>query len=138
LGGAGIRLGYLLGTVEIVSEINKIKLPYNINFFTEYIASEFLAHKDLIRNNISLILKQRKVVFDFLKTLPFENVYPTHANFILIRTEDKDSLFSYLKKNDILVRDVSSYPMLENCLRISIGSEEENKILMETITMFYS
>lgn len=137
LGGAGIRLGYLLGTPEIVAQINKIKLPYNINFFTEYIASEFLAHKDLIKKNIALILNQRDIVFDFLKTLPFQNVYPSDTNFLLIRTEDKEALFSYLKKNDVLIRDVSAYPMLKNCLRISIGTEEENNVLMKTLTMFY-
>lgn len=135
--GAGLRLGYMLGTAEIIREINKIKLPYNINFFSEYVAIVALSHKKELEETITLIQPQRQKLYEFLKTLPLDNVYPSSANFICFRTELKDSLFQYLKENGILIRDVSSYPMLENCLRISVGSEEENELLMQKLTQFF-
>ena len=137
LRGAGLRLGYMLGTPEIIKEINKIKLPYNINFFSEYVAIVALSHKKELEETLKLIQPQRQKLFDFLKTLPLDNVYPSCSNFICIRTGRKDSLFQYLKENGILIRDVSSYPLLENCLRISIGSEEENELLVQRFTQFF-
>ena len=136
--GAGLRLGYMLGAPEIIKEINKIKLPYNINFFSEHVAIAALSHKKELEETLKLIQPQRQKMYDFLKTLPLDNVYPSFANFICFRTEKKDSLFSYLKENGILIRDVSSYPMLENCLRISIGSEKENELLKEKLISFFN
>jgi len=138
LRGAGVRMGYLIGTPDIIREMNKIKLPYNINFFSERVAIVLLSHREEINTAISYITKQRERVFSFLQTLPFEQIYPTEANFILIRTNRKDSLFVHLKQDGILVRDVSSYPMLENCLRINIGTEEENTHLMRALSGFFS
>jgi len=135
--GAGLRLGYMLGTPEIIKEINKIKLPYNINFFSEHVAIVALSRKEELEETVKLIQPQRQKLFDFLKTLPLDNVYPSSANFICIRTGNKNSLFQYLKENGILIRDVSSYPLLENCLRISVGSEEENELLMQKLSHFF-
>jgi histidinol-phosphate aminotransferase len=136
--GAGLRLGYMLGTPEIIKEINKIKLPYNINFFSEHVAIVALAHKKELEETLKLIQPQRQKLFDFLKILPLDKVYPSCANFICIRTEKKNSLFQFLKENGILIRDVSSYPMLENCLRISVGSVEENELVMQKLTQFFN
>jgi len=135
--GAGIRLGYMLGAAEIISQVNKIKLPYNVNFFSEHVAMVILSHRKDIEETVEFIKKQRQKVYEFLTTQPLENVYQSCANFILIRTKHKDALFAFLRENGILVRDVSSYPMLENCVRISIGSGEENDLLMQTMALFY-
>ncbi len=137
LRGAGIRLGYMCGTKEIIREINKIKLPYNINFFTEHVALVLLSHSKELEKAVMLIKSQLDILYDFFRTLPFDNVYPTTANFILLRTKQKDPLFSFLKEHGILIRDVSSYPMLDNCLRINAGTEEENKHLMQSLTRFF-
>jgi histidinol-phosphate aminotransferase len=137
MAAAGMRLGYMIGAPEIIEEINKIKLPYNINFFTEHAASAILDNASMAQKSVEMIINERDSLYDYLKTLPFDNVYPSTANFILIRTKHKQKLFDHLKKCDILVRDVSSYPMLENCLRFSIGTPEENKVLSESLKSFF-
>lgn len=135
--GAGLRLGYMIGNAEIIAEMNKIKLPYNINFFSEHVATVLIKNRELMRNTIKTIITEREKLFDFLKMQPIENVYQSDANFILIRTEMKTNLLEQFQKSGILVRDVSSYPMLSNCLRISIGSPEENNRLKEVVTEFF-
>jgi len=137
MAAAGMRLGYMIGDPEIIVEINKIKLPYNINFFTEHAASTILDNASAAQKSVDMIIKERDILYDSLKTLPFDNVYPSTANFILIRTKHKQKLFDHLKESDILVRDVSSYPMLENCLRFSIGTPDENKLLQKSLKLFF-
>ena len=134
---AGLRVGYLAGAPSVVAELNKIKLPYNINFFSEHVASVMLKNRALMTDGIELIKRERDALFAFLKTFPFEEVYPSCANFILVRLVKKQALFDFLKDADILIRDVSSYPMLENCLRITVGSTVENSALRLAITRFF-
>jgi len=136
--GAGLRIGYCLGTPAIVSEISKIKLPYNINFFSEHVAAVLLRNLSTVKERLALITAERDALYAFLKELPFDKVYPSAANFILVRCRGKQRLFETLKKAGILVRDVSSYPMLENCLRISVGSAEENTMLKKHVTSFFA
>ena len=136
--GAGLRIGYLLGTPAVVREINTIKLPYNINFFSEKTASVLLKNMNVVRERLAIITAERDTLFTFLRSQPFDKVYQSSANFILVRCREKGKLFDFLKNKGILVRDVSSYPMLENCLRISIGSSEENKALKEAVGLFFS
>ncbi|MDR2694202.1 MAG: histidinol-phosphate transaminase [Chitinispirillales bacterium] len=137
MAAAGIRLGYMVGAPDVIAEINKIKLPYNINFFTEHAASTILDNVSMTQKSIEMIIGERERLYDYLKALPFDNVYPSAANFVLIRTKDKQKLFDHLKKCDILVRDVSSYRLLENCLRFSIGTPEENTLLLESLKSFF-
>ncbi len=125
--GAALRLGYLAGNPEVVREINKIKLPYNINFFSEHAATLLLRQGDLLRERVALIKAERDAQYDFLRRCPFEEVYKSEANFILVRIREKARLLAALKAAGILVRDVSSYPLLENCLRFGIGTPEENE-----------
>lgn len=136
-GGAGLRLGYAIGNPDIITEINKIKLPYNINFFSSQVAAVLLSSLDVVEKNVSYIVAQRKPLFDFLRSLPFDNVYESKANFILVRTKKKEALFEHLRKNSILVRDVSNYPMLENCLRIGIGTVDETEALKTGLADFF-
>jgi histidinol-phosphate aminotransferase len=124
--GAGLRLGYLLGAPEVIAHINKVKLPYNINFFSDFTGRLLLAQTALARERIAQVIDGRRDLQRFLETMPFENVYPSEANFILVRARDKDGYRGFLKREGILVRDVSPYPMLQDCLRISCGSAEEN------------
>jgi histidinol-phosphate aminotransferase len=135
--GAGWRLGYLMGNPAVVHEINKIKLPYNISFFTEYAALTLLKHRDVIFATHATIKAERDALYAFLKTLPFDAVYPSAANFILVRCRENKRLFDALKTAGILVRDVSNYPMLENCMRISVGSTEENRSLKTALKSFF-
>ncbi len=138
LGGAGLRLGYMLGAPEVIAQINKIKLPYNINFFSSYVAELLLRRREDMQSAIDECIQQRDSLYAFLSKSPLQNVYESSSNFILIRTEQKAQLFSFLKKKGILVRDVSSYPKLDNCLRISIGKPDENETFKSAVTEFFS
>ncbi len=126
--GAGLRFGYMLGTKEVIAEINKIKLPYNINYFSENVAKIMLSHRAEFLATVSLLIEERKALFAELSKLPFDDVYPSEANFIMVRLREdrKDTYFAHLKAAGILIRDVSAYPMLCGCLRISIGTPAEN------------
>jgi histidinol-phosphate aminotransferase len=137
-GAAGLRLGYMAGTEKVIAELNKIKLPYNINFFSDRAATVLLSHKDVIKERINYIIEERGRIMHFLRAITDIKTYESLANFILIRTDRKAELFNAMHLAGILVRDVSSYPMLENCLRISIGSKEENDRLMKSISDFFS
>ncbi|MBD3317488.1 MAG: histidinol-phosphate transaminase [Chitinivibrionales bacterium] len=137
IGGAGLRLGYLLGTAEVVAELNKIKLPYNINFLSDHIATELLNHRTLIEERVAEIAERRDNLYAFLKTLPLTNVYPSAANFILIRYKKKDDLFGFLRNKGILLRDVSGYPTLEGCLRVSVGTADEDKALQNALSEYF-
>lgn len=135
--GAGLRIGYLTGQKEMITEINKIKLPYNMNFFSEFVARTALQHRNELQTGLATIIRERDSLVEFLNQLPVI-VYPSTANFILIRTGKKQELFDALLDDGILIRDVSTYPMLENCLRISIGTPEENILLKKTMHRFFT
>ncbi|MCL2690102.1 MAG: histidinol-phosphate transaminase [Chitinispirillia bacterium] len=147
MAGAGLRLGYMAGGSEMIAEINKIKLPYNINFFTENTASLILNNTDWLKSSVKTIIEERDSLYKFLADLPFTNVYKSAANFILVRllpppsslssSKTKKELFEHLQKDGILVRDVSSYHLLEGCLRIGVGTALENAKLRESIQRFF-
>jgi histidinol-phosphate aminotransferase len=138
MAGAGLRLGYMIGDARVVAEFNKVKLPYNINFFSDHVAQVLLGRRDIVDGRVAQIVGQREALHRFLKDLPLDACYPSAANFILVRTRLKDALFAFLKQRSVLVRDVSSYPMLENCLRISVGSPAENDALRAALADFFS
>jgi histidinol-phosphate aminotransferase len=133
-GGAGLRLGYLAGHAGVVSEMNKIKLPYNINFFSDRAACALLANENIVRERVQYITKERDRLYAFLLGFSSVTAYESDANFILIRTGGSAALGNALRKDGILIRDVSSYPKLENCLRISVGTAEENNRLMNSLS----
>jgi histidinol-phosphate aminotransferase len=136
--GAGLRLGYMLGTPEIIGQINKIKLPYNINFFSEHVGGVLLSQTGTVRQRIDLIVRERDALFSVLSALPFDAVYKSAANFMMVRCSRKSELFSHLKNSGILVRDVSAYPMCENCLRVNVGTSAENKAFTDAVGEFFS
>ncbi len=138
IGGAGLRLGYMLGNPQIISAIKAAKLPYNVNFFTAHVATVLTSHPEVLDRNRAIITSERESLFSTLKELPLDNVYPSQANFILIRTDKKEKLNDHLRNAGILVRDVSSYPMLENCLRLSVGTPEENSRLKHSLQEFFN
>jgi histidinol-phosphate aminotransferase len=124
---AGLRVGYLLGDPELVKEISKAKLPYNLNIFSTTAAEAAAEHFHLLKPQIELIIQERERLFYQMQNLPGIKAYPSHANFIVFETEvDPLEVFNGLYADGILVRDVSRYPMLEKCLRVSIGSPAEN------------
>ena len=124
---AGLRFGYMMAHPEIAREVNKSKLPYNVNIFTLAAAEIVVEKRSVLSRGIASLIQERDRVFAELHKRSSVRAFPSKANFILMRTEKPArELFDALYKRGVLVRDVSSYPLLERCLRISIGTPEEN------------
>ncbi len=137
-GGAGLRLGYCLGAAPVIEEINKIKLPYNINALSAHIAELMLRNRQCALQTAEELARRRDSLYAFLCTLAFDAVYPSCANFILVRTKQKEALRGHLRADGILVRDVSAYPLLNNCLRITVGSNNEDQLLRKSLAAFFA
>ncbi|MDP5010721.1 MAG: histidinol-phosphate transaminase [Crocinitomicaceae bacterium] len=133
-GMAAIRLGMLFGSQELISWLNKIKPPYNINSLTQNYALDKLMDLNAIEKAIELIKIERELLKDILKDLKIvEFVYPSDANFILIKVKDSVTIYNYLISKGIVVRERSSQLLCSNTLRLSIGTPEENKLLVEAL-----
>ena len=133
-GLAGIRLGYCVANPEIISYLFKVKAPYNINSLTRYALESSLKNSVLKEKYIKGIVKERQRLKNQFETLQIViKIYDSDANFLLVKFKDGKSVQAKLAEKGIIVRDRGSQPMLENCLRISIGSEEENDLLWEEI-----
>ncbi len=129
LGMAGLRVGYLLASPELVREIDKARLPYNVNFFSQAAALLALDEAALLRERVARLCALREELQDALRGVPgVARVYPSRANFILFELERAAprDVFRALLARGVLVRDVSGYPRLGRCLRVSVGAPEEN------------
>jgi len=129
---AGLRVGYLLASPRLVTEINKARLPYNLNFFSQMAALGALRRRDVLRDSVARLRRLREALMSSLRAMPgVAAVHPSRANFFLLEMAEADpkAVFEALYARGILVRDVTSYPGLERCLRVSVGSEEENEAL---------
>lgn len=136
-GLAGIRLGICYASVEIISVLNKIKPPYNVNELTQLRALERLSDPNKIKSEIDSIIIQRDLLMKTLEELNFvKKIYPTEANFILIKVDDATKRYAELIAKGIVIRNRTTQPLCENTLRLTIGTEDENKKLMEILKSF--
>jgi len=133
VGFAGIRMGMLFGRGEIVREINKVRLPYNVNSFSQRIAEVILDNVGFVEKNAQLITVERDRVYKALKLINGVEVYPTDANFILFRVSDADGVFEKLIEMGVLIRNFNSPGRLKNCLRVTIGTPEENDAFLTAL-----
>ena len=133
-GLAGLRLGMCYASEEIISILNKIKYPYNVNIRTQEIA--LVALENAYRKDIWVdeILKERGLLIKALQDLSMvEKIFPSDTNFLLVRVKDAQSTYQYLMDNRIIVRDRSRVNLCYNCLRITVGTPEENKRIIEAL-----
>ncbi|MDD5460614.1 MAG: histidinol-phosphate transaminase [Methylococcales bacterium] len=136
LGLAGLRLGYIVGNPRIIQQLNKIRLPYNINSLTQLSADFALSRKTLFDEQTQQICAERTVVLEQLDELDGITAYPSAANFILFRTADKKAsdIFSSIKQQGVLIKDMSSQGgLLSDCLRVTIGKPEENRAFLAAL-----
>ncbi len=134
LGAAGLRLGYLVADPAVAREIEKVKLPYNVNIISLIAARKLIAQEALIEERAALIRSERQRVFETLWDLPGILPYPSHANFVLFEAERPVSeIFHGLIERGVLIRDVSRYPMLERGMRVTIGLPEENDAFLDAL-----
>lgn len=135
MGFAGLRMGYLLASPEIVREVNKARLPYNINFFSQAAALAVLEEAPAFGETVGRLIAMRDQLALDLAALPGVRVFPSRANFILFELAEQDprKVFEDLYARGVLVRDVTAYPRLERCLRVSVGSEDENAAFLRAL-----
>nr|WP_315222874.1 histidinol-phosphate transaminase [uncultured Flavobacterium sp.] len=135
-GLAGIRLGICYGSEVVISVLNKIKPPYNVNELTQQRAISRLNDADKIKNEISSIIEQREELLKVLLDISFvEKVYPTEANFVLIKVDDANKRYKELIAKGIVIRNRTTQPLCENCLRLTIGIPEENAVLIKELKL---
>ncbi len=132
----GLRVGYMLAAPEIAVEVNKAKLPYNLNFFSMTAAEVAIERYDeLLRPIVDVLVAERERVIPAVAAIDGLTPYPSHANYFVARSRDRSprALFEALVARGILIRDVSKYPMLSDAVRISVGTPEENDALLAAL-----
>jgi len=128
LGMAGLRIGYALGHADTIAEINKVRLPYNINSPGQASLRFFLDHFDAFEDQISRIRDERQRVLNELTRMNGVTAYPSQTNFLLLRVPDADAAFAGLVQRGILVRNLhGTGGLMKNCLRVTLGLPEENE-----------
>jgi histidinol-phosphate aminotransferase len=133
-GMAGIRLGMAFASTEIIGVLNKIKYPYNLNILTQQKALELLDNKDTVKKWVKLLIDEREKITGQLNDFPFViKIYPSDANFLLVKMHDAKGIYNYLVEKGIIVRDRSTVHLCNDSLRITIGTPEENEKLLETL-----
>ena len=133
-GLAGIRLGICYASTEVISVLNKIKPPYNVNELSQKRALERLADTDKISAEIASIIRQREDLLEVLLHVEFvKKIYPTEANFILVKVDDANKRYAELIAKGIVIRNRTMQPLCDNCLRLTVGTELENRKLMAVL-----
>lgn len=136
LGLAGLRLGYLVGAPAIIEQLNKIRLPYNINILTQATAHFALTHHTLFDEQTQKICAERTLVYDQLSNMDDITAYPSAANFILLKTPKGKAIeiFTAIKQQGVLIKNLSPQAgLLADCLRVTIGKPEENQAFIAAL-----
>lgn len=130
-GLAGLRVGYVVAHPAIIDELNKVRLPYNLNRFSQLAATLLLKRPDRLTQHLQLIRSERERVFNAMEPIDGIHPFPTDANFILFRTDSPaPEVFQRLLDHGVLVRNLDRPGPLQNCLRITIGTPEDNDLFL--------
>ncbi|MGK2858259.1 MAG: histidinol-phosphate transaminase [Thermoanaerobaculia bacterium] len=133
-GLAGLRIGWLESTPELCAEMRKVKLPYNLNVFSQEAALVALENEPIMRERVDGTLRERARVISRLASMHEVEVFPSRANFVAFRaSSDADTIFAGLAARGVLVRNISRYPRMSGCLRVSIGTAEQNDRFLDAI-----
>ncbi len=134
IGLAGIRLGILIANADVVQEVNKVRMPYNVNALSQAAARVVLAHGDVVAQQAAVIVKERERVLAALGAMAGVRAYPSRANFVLVRTgRGGDAVCADLLARGIVVRNFSRAPGLADCLRVTIGARDENDAFLDAL-----
>ena len=136
-GLAALRLGMNFASTEIIDILNKIKPPYNINQATQELALKALDHVEDVNTMIKETVKERDVLGKELAQIPFvQNIYPSDANFVLAKMTEANAVYNFLKERGIVVRNRSNVILCEDCLRITVGTPDENQQLIQVMMSY--
>jgi histidinol-phosphate aminotransferase len=132
MGLAGIRLGYMSASPALLHEFDKVRPPYNINILTQTAAEFVLRHVDILDAQAAMLRAERTRMSRLLAQMPGVEVFPSAANFLLVRVADVDNVFARLLERKILVKNVGKmHALLRNCLRITVSTQEENSLFFD-------
>jgi histidinol-phosphate aminotransferase len=131
IGLAGLRIGFLIADEAIINEVNKVRLPFNLNILSQAVAREALKNKSSLRKNVRLIVSERDRLFRELSKIEGITPYPSEANFVLFRVKDPGGIYEELLKSGVLVRNMKG--VVDGCLRVTVGSPEENRIFIHAL-----
>ena len=135
-GLASIRLGICYASKEIISVLNKIKPPYNVNQLTQDVALQSLLNQEKVKNEIAIIISERNQLIRDLQNVEIvEKVYPSDANFLLVQVDDATLRYKQLVKLGIIARNRTTQILCDNCLRFTVGTPDENKKLINTLKL---
>ncbi len=136
-GLAGLRVGLAFTDEKITSLFNRVKPPYNVSQIAQETVLEALENKAQVKETVAKIIKERGKMIEKLKEFSFvKKIYPTDANFVLVKTIDADAIYKFLLENAIVVRNRNSVELCEGCLRITVGTPDENEILINALIEF--
>ena len=133
-GLAGCRIGYMIASEKVVEQVNKVKLPFNLNSISQRIGTIALKHKKKCNEAVEIIISERSRLMKEMQGISAIYTFPTEANFILFKPKiPSQTVFSQLLKNGILIRDVADNRLLKNCLRITVGKPSENDAFLQSL-----
>lgn len=136
-GSAGIRLGMAFASKEIIGYFNNVKYPYNINLLTQDAGENIITKRYDVEKWVGIILEERAMLMEAVSILPYcQKVYPTSANFFLAKFDNATRLYNYLIECGVIVRNRSRVRLCENCLRITVGSQKENTLLLAAMRKY--
>jgi len=134
LGLAGLRLGFIVGRREWVAELDKLRMPYNVNVLTQIAAGVALRHLDVLIGQAKAIVAERAPVMTALARHPGVRVFPSDANFVTFRVPDGPTVFAAIRARGVLIKNLhGAHPLLANCLRVTIGTPAENRTFLEAL-----
>lgn len=131
IGLAGLRVGFMIARKDIIDEVNKVRLPFNLNSLSQKLAVETLKKSALMRSEIKTIVSERKRLFNEMKKIDGIVPYPSDANFILFRTDESDKIYKALLTRGILIRNMKG--VIDGCLRVTVGTPNENRAFLKAI-----
>jgi len=138
IGLAGLRLGFLVGAPAWLGELDKVRLPYNVNVLSQLVAERVLGEMGVLEEQASRIRDERGRLFQALAALPGVTPYPSEANFILFRVADAERIFEGLKQQGILIKNLNrTHPLLAGCLRVTVGTPEENSRFLQSLQTLF-
>jgi len=136
-GSAAIRLGMAFASIEIIQVLSHIKYPYNTNILTQKQALSIVQEKEQVSKWVENLISERKKLIEALKAIPLiKKIYPTDANFVLVKVADANALYTYLVEKSIIVRNRSTVSLCQDCIRITVGTKEENAALIQQLKEF--
>jgi histidinol-phosphate aminotransferase len=134
LGLASMRLGFLIGNPDIVAQLDKVRLPYNVNSLSQIAANFFLDYQDEFSRQVAEIIKRREELYLGLKEIAGIKLYPSQANFIFFSCAfDSDRIYNKLVTEGIIVKNLNIPPLMTNCMRVTVGKRKENEEFLKAL-----